>query len=75
MRIGMVLTNDGVLLANLHLGCAHVSNLDFAMCTIDKDVVTLDVAVNDGRVVRVEIDQALQDLPAPSLNNFDVGVL
>lgn len=44
-------TNDGVLFTNLHLRCSHVANLDFAMGSVDEDIVALDVTVNDWRVV------------------------
>jgi hypothetical protein len=73
--IGALLTNDSVLFANLHLGRSHVPDFDLAVCTIDKNVVTLDVAMDDRRVVRVKIDQAFQDLSAPSLDDFDIGML
>lgn len=69
------LTDDGVLFADLHLGGSHVSDLDLAVRSIDKDVVTFDVAVDDWRVVRVKIDESLENLSTPSFHNLDVGRL
>jgi hypothetical protein len=53
------LTDDSVLFANLHLGGSHVSNLDFAVRSVDKDVVAFDVAVDDWGVVRVKVNESL----------------
>lgn len=45
------------------------------MCSVDKDVVALDVAVDDWWVVRVQVYQPLQDLSAPPLDHLEVGRL
>lgn len=45
------------------------------MCTIDEDIVTLDVPVNDGGIVGMEILKTFEDLPRPSLDNLGVGDL
>jgi hypothetical protein len=39
---------------------------------VDEDVVALDVAVYYWRVVGVKIEEALEDLPRPALNNLHV---
>ena len=44
-------TDDSILLADLHFCCSHVANLDFTMCSINEDVVALDVAVDNWWVV------------------------
>ena len=69
------LTNDRVLFANLHLCCSHVANFDLSVCAINEDVVALDIAVDDWRVVRVKIDETLQDLSAPSFYNLEIWSL
>jgi len=71
-EIKRALTDDRVLFANLHLCCSHVANFDFSVCAVDEDVVALDVSVDDWRVVRVKIDEALQDLSAPSFYNLEI---
>jgi hypothetical protein len=48
---------------------AEIANLDDTRAAVDKDVVTLEVAVNDGWVVTVQVDQALQHLPGPALED------
>jgi hypothetical protein len=49
-------------------GEAEVANLDLALVTVHEDVVTLEVPVDDGRIVAVEVQQAAEDLPAPVLH-------
>lgn len=51
-----MLTYDGVFFANLHLGCTHVANLDLSMCTVDEDIIALDVTVDNWRVVGMKVD-------------------
>ena len=46
-----------------HGGQSEVPDLHLALVLVDEDVVALQVAVHDGRVVRVEVVQAPQDLP------------
>ena len=38
-------------------GQAEVADLDDSLSAVDEDVVALQVAVDDGRVVAVEVDQ------------------
>lgn len=52
-------TNDGILLAKAHLGRAHITNLQFTMGSIDKDVVAFDVSVDDGRGLAVKVGESL----------------
>ena len=47
---------------------AEVANLDVALVAVHEDVVTLEVPVDDGRIVAVQIQQAAEDLPAPVLH-------
>lgn len=42
-------TDNRVLLTKAHLGSSHVANFKLAMGSIDEDVVTLDVTMDDGR--------------------------
>lgn len=69
------LTNDGVLFADLHLSGSHVSDLNLTVRSIDKDIVAFDVAVDDWGVIRVKIDESLENLSTPSFHNLDVGRL
>jgi len=57
---GMGLAEDG--------GEAEVANLDLALVAVHEDVVTLEVPVDDGWIVAVQIQQAAEDLPAPVLH-------
>lgn len=61
------LTYHCVASTQLHLGRAHVSDLDLTVCAVDENVITLDVAVDDGRVVSVQIVQAFQYLSRPAV--------
>lgn len=63
-------TDDRVLLAKAHLGRPHVADLDLAMRAVDKDIVALDVAMNDRRGMAMEVGKALQQLLAPSLDDL-----
>ena len=47
---------------------AEVANHDLALVAVHEDVVTLEVPVDDGRIVAVQIQQAAEDLPAPVLH-------
>ena len=47
---------------------AEVANLDLALVAVHEDVVTLEVPVDDGRIVAVQIQQATEDLSAPVLH-------
>lgn len=75
MTVCQGLTDYCVLFANLHLGGSHVPDLDFAMGSVDKDVVAFDVAVDDWGIVRVKVYEPLQNLSTPSFYNLDVGCL
>lgn len=66
-------TNDRVFFAHLHLGRTHIANLDFAVSPVNKDIVALYIAVDDWRIVAVQIDQPFQNLPRPTLHDFRVG--
>lgn len=58
---------DGVGLAE-DCSEAEVANLDLALVAVHEDVVTLEVPVNDGWIVAMEVQQAAEDLPAPVLH-------
>ena len=47
---------------------AKIANFDFPLVTIDKDIVTLEISVDDWRVMTMEIEKPSQDLPAPMLH-------
>lgn len=49
---------------------AEVANFELAIVAVDKDVVALEVAVDDGWAVGVEVGESLEDLSAPGLYNF-----
>lgn len=51
------LTDHSIFLANLHLCSTHISNLDLSMCAVNKDIVALDITVNNWRVIGVKIDE------------------
>lgn len=48
----------------------EVTNLELSVVAVDKDVVALEVAVDDGRVVGMEVDESLQNLAAPRLEDL-----
>lgn len=60
---------------SLQRGETQVTNLDRASRTSDKDVVTLEVTVDYRGRPRVEEVEALQDLPAPAAQDFDLHLL
>jgi hypothetical protein len=47
---------------------AKVTDLDLPLVAVHEDVVTLEVPVNDGRIVAVQVQQAAEDLSAPVLH-------
>lgn len=47
---------------------AKVSNLNFTLIPIDKDIVALEVSVYNRGIMAVEIKKTPQDLPAPVLD-------
>lgn len=49
-------------------GQAKVADLDLPLVAVHEDVVTLEVPVNDGRIMAVQVQQAAEDLPAPVLH-------
>ena len=57
---GMGLAEDG--------SQAEVADLDLTLVAVHEDVVTLEVPVDDGRIVAVQVQQAAEDLPAPVLH-------
>lgn len=57
---GMGLAEDG--------GQTKVADLDLALVAVHEDVVTLEVPVDDGRIVAVQVQQAAENLPAPVLH-------
>lgn len=48
---------------------AQVADLDDSRTAVDKDIIALEVAVDNGRVVTVQVHQALQHLPGPALED------
>lgn len=54
---------------------SQVADLDDPFRAIDEDVVTFEVTVDDGRVVAVQIYQAAQNLPCPTLQHLVVDHL
>lgn len=57
---------------SLEGGQAQVTNLDRARGARDEDVVTLEVAVDDGGRASVQEMQTLEDLPAPALQHLQL---
>mmetsp|Transcript_5852 Transcript_5852/g.25920 ORF Transcript_5852/g.25920 Transcript_5852/m.25920 type:complete len:1112 (+) Transcript_5852:100-3435(+) len=57
-----------------HGSQTEVPNLHLALVLVDKDVVALQVAVHDGRGLRVQVVQAPQDLPGPRLDRPQIQV-
>ena len=53
----------------------QVADFHHPLGPVDEHVVALQVAVDDGRRVAVEVDEAAQDLPRPPFEHFDVDVL
>lgn len=68
-------TDNSILLAEAHLGSPHIANLEFTMGAIDKDVVTLDVSVDDWGRLGVQVVEAFEQLFAPTPNNLHVWLL
>jgi DUF1009 family protein len=64
---GMGLAQDG--------SKAKVPNLDLAGVAIDEDVVALEVTVDDGRVIAVEVDEGTEDLATPVLDGMQPHTL
>ena len=61
---GLRTTEDG--------GEAEIPNLDLTEMAIDKDVIALEISVDNWRIMGMEINQTLQDLPSPFLDCPDV---
>lgn len=57
---GMGLAEDG--------GEAEIPNLDLASVAVDEDVVALEVPMDDGGVMAMEVGQGTEDLAAPVLD-------
>lgn len=57
-------------------GEAKVADLDLAGVAVDEDVVALEVAVDYGGIVAVEVGEGAEDLAAPGLESAeaDTGV-
>ena len=53
---------------------AEVTYLDIATVRVDEDVVALDVSVNDGRIVLVQVIEALQYFMQPLLDDLELRV-
>lgn len=51
---------------------AKITNLDFPLVPIDKDVVALEVPVDNRGVAAVKIKKPFQNLSAPMLHGFYV---
>jgi hypothetical protein len=51
-------------------GEPQVPDAEIARGSVDKDVVALEVPMDDGRDVGVQIEEPAQDLPAPALDDF-----
>lgn len=56
-------------------GETQVADLDHPLRTIDEDVVTLEISVDNGRVVAVQVYQAAENLPSPALQNLVINNL
>lgn len=54
---------------------AQVPDLDHPTCAIHKDVVTLEVTVDDSWLMCMQVHQPLQDLPCPTLQHLLINVL
>lgn len=52
-------------------GQAEVANADLSRVRVDKDVVTLEVAMDDGmRLLLMQVDQTLKNLLAPAFDDL-----
>lgn len=49
---------------------SEVANLELSVVAVDEDIVTFEIAVDDGRVVGVEVDESLKDLATPGLEHL-----
>lgn len=58
-----------------HGGKAKVTNLDLCQMTIDEDVVTFEVSVDDRRIVLMQVDKAIKNLACPVLDCSNVHSL
>mmetsp|Transcript_17782 Transcript_17782/g.53545 ORF Transcript_17782/g.53545 Transcript_17782/m.53545 type:complete len:298 (+) Transcript_17782:4301-5194(+) len=52
---------------------AQIANLHHTLAAVDEYVVALQVAVNDGRAVAVQIHQPTQDLPCPAFQHIIIN--
>ena len=58
-----------------HRRQSKITNLDNALAAVNEDVVRLEVAVDDGRSVAVQVDEPAQNLPRPPLEDLGIDVL
>lgn len=49
-----------------------ITNFDLSKMAINKDIITLEVSMDNRRVVSVEINKPFQDLPSPGLDCSDI---
>lgn len=49
---------------------SEVTNFELSVVAVDEYIVTLEIAVNDGWVVGVEVDKSLKDLATPGLEHL-----
>lgn len=52
---GDAYTNHSVLLPKTHLGRPHITDFDFTMRSVDEDIVTFNIAMNDWRRVTMQV--------------------
>lgn len=65
--------NDSVLFAHFHFSSAHVTDLDFTVSSVDKDVVAFDVTMDDRWCVTMEVGEPFEDLAGPALDDLEIG--
>ena len=51
---------------------AKITNLDLALVPVDENVVTLEVSMNNRRIMAVEIEKPLQNLPTPIFDSSNI---
>lgn len=56
-------------------GKPQITNFDNALTAIDKNIVTLEVSVDDGGLVTMQVDQPAKNLPCPSLEHLIIRML
>lgn len=68
-------TNDASSSGLLEDSCkAEITNFDLTSVSIDEYVVTLEIPVNNRRLLRMQIGQAFKNLPCPVLDSLGINL-